>query len=174
MVKDKSKMAFDKYIKIAKKMGATNTIVINASDIVIDSRVLLKCMYGCPTYNKNWTCPSAPNALRPWEFAEILKKYKKGILIHTHDKKLSQDISYNIEVNAFWDGYYLAWSMSDCTMCKRCAYPKDHCRFPKKARPAMQGIGIDVYATVHKFNMPLKPLRTIDEEQNWYSMVLLD
>jgi predicted metal-binding protein len=168
-----SKM-LDRYLKKAKKMGAVHAIAVRASDVVVDPRVLLKCMYGCPTWNRNWTCPSTPKALRPWEFAEILKRYKTGMLIHTHDKKLSQDISFEIERDAFLDGHYLAFSMSDCTMCKECAYPNKNCRFPKKARPAMQGLGIDVYATVRKFGLPLKPLKDHSEPQNWYSLVLLE
>lgn len=165
---------YQKYVDMAKKAGATDVLVIRASDVVVDPRFLLKCMYGCRGWNSNWTCPSAPGALRPWEFENILKRYKHGILIHTHDKKLSQDLSYEIEVNAFWDGFYLSWSMSDCTLCKECAYPSEKCRFPMKARPAMQGVGIDVYATVRKFGLPLRPLRTLEEEQNWYSLVLIE
>ena len=172
--KSKSSGKYAKYVRMARDMGAVNVKVVKASDVVVDPRVLLKCMYGCTGWNSNWTCPSAPNALRPWEFSEILKKYKTGILIHTHDKKLSQDISYEVEVNAFWDGHYLAWGMSDCTMCKECAYPNEKCRFPKKARPAMQGVGIDVYATVRRQGLPVKPLRTREEEQNWYSLVLIE
>lgn len=172
--KKEQKLKYRKYIKMALKMGAQDALVIKTSNIIVDPRVLLKCMYGCKGWNSNWMCPSAPGALRPWEFADIIKRYSVGILIRTNDKKLSQDISYKVEINAFWDGYYLAWGMSDCAICKECAYPTGKCRFPMKARPAMQGVGIDVYATVRKQGLPIKPLRTREETPNWYSLVLIE
>jgi predicted metal-binding protein len=137
---------FDKYIQKAEKMGAIDAVIINSSDIVIDPRTLLKCMYGCETWGKNWTCPSVPNALQ---------------------------ISYELERDAFVDGYYFAFSMSDCDLCKDCKYPEP-CKHPKKARPALQGLGIDVYATVRKQGLPIKTLKSEDEEQNWYSLVLIE
>jgi predicted metal-binding protein len=164
---------FDKYIQKAEKMGAIDAVIINSSDIVIDPRTLLKCMYGCETWGKNWTCPSVPNALRPWEFSDILEHYKTGILIHCDNKRTSQKISYELERDAFVDGYYFAFSMSDCDLCKDCKYPEP-CKHPKKARPALQGLGIDVYATVRKQGLPIKTLKSEDEEQNWYSLVLIE
>lgn len=164
---------FDKYIEKAKDMGALNAVIISSDDIVIDPRALLKCMYGCDTWGKHWTCPSAPGALRPWEFENILNKYRTGILIHCKNKKNSQKISYELERDAFVDGYYFAFSMSDCEICKDCKYP-DPCKKPKKARPAMQGLGIDVFATVRKQGLPIETLTDEDAEQNWYSLVLIE
>lgn len=172
--KSQAHTPYDKYLKLAIDMGANHAVLIKASDVAVDPRVLLKCMYGCTGWNSNWTCPSAPNALKPWDFEKILRKYKTAILIHTHDKKTSQEISYQIEVNAFWDGFYLSWSMSDCTLCPQCSYPAEKCRFPKRSRPAMQGVGIDVYKTVRRLGLPLKPLKTQNDEQNWYSLVLIE
>ena len=163
----------EEYIKKAKQMGALNAMVIDTSDIIIDPRTFLKCMFGCESWNKNWTCPSAPNALKPWEFERILKRYKVGILIHCDTKETSQNISYELERAAFLNGYYFAFSMSDCTLCSVCTYP-NACKYPKKARPSMQALGIDVYATVRKLGLPLETLKDPDESQNWYSLVLIE
>jgi hypothetical protein len=35
-------------------------------------------------------------------------------------------------------------------------------------------VGIDVFKTVHQFDLPLKTLRNEDEEQNWYSAVFIE
>lgn len=158
---------------MALKMGAKDAKIISAEDLVFDPRTLLKCMYGCDDWGKNWTCPSAPNALKPWEAEKLLNKYKHGILIHARDFKLSQDISFQIETQAFFDGYHLAFSMSDCALCENCSFPNP-CRFPHKARPSMQALGIDVFATVKKSGLPLKTLKTKDEIPNCYSLVLLE
>jgi predicted metal-binding protein len=158
---------------MAKKMGAAHAVVIEASGIVLDPRTYLKCMYGCKDWGKNWTCPSAPGAVRPWEFGNILKRYKKAVLVHCRDKKQSQRISMSLEREAFLDGHYFAFSMSDCALCKGCAWPAP-CRKPREARPSMQALGIDVYATARRHGLPISVLRTPGEPQNWYSLVLIE
>jgi predicted metal-binding protein len=161
------------YITDALDQGAKHALIINAKDIVLDPRTMLKCRFGCSGWGHNWTCPSAPGAVTVWEFAQIIKHYKKAMLIHTLDKKLSQSISYAIEQKAYTDGAYFAFSLSDCALCKKCAYPKP-CRAYKKARPAMQAVGIDVFSTVRKHGLLLKTLKSKTEVQNWYSLVLID
>ena len=162
-----------RYTGLALEMGAAHAVAIRASDIVLDPRTYLKCMYGCKDWGHNWTCPSAPGAIKPWDFKNILKRYKSAVLIHCSGKKLSQKISLALEREAFLDGHYFAFSMSDCSLCEHCSHPEP-CRVPKQARPAMQALGIDVYATAKKQNLPLLPLRNENEPQNWYSLVLID
>jgi len=164
---------FENYAKKAIEMGALHAKVIKAEDVVVDPRTYIKCMYGCDTWGKNWTCPSAPGALKPWEFEKILNRYKIAILIHCDKKNLSQKISYELETQAFFDGYYFSFSMSDCALCKTCRYPEE-CKHPHKARPALQGLGIDVYATVRKQGLPIKTLVNKKEKQNWYSIVFIE
>jgi len=161
-----------RYVKFARWAGALDVVLMKATDIVLDPRTILKCQFGCTGWRHNWTCPSAPGALTVWDFARIIKHYKKVLLVHTRDKKLSQNISYEIERQAFLDGYYFAFSLSDCAVCKECCYPKA-CRAPKKARPAMQALGIDVFATARKQGLPIKPLKTKDAQPDWYSLVLI-
>ena len=162
-----------KYVRMAKDMGATHAVAIHARDIVLDPRTYLKCMYGCKDWGHNWTCPSAPGAMKPWDFQNILRRYRHAVLIHCGDKKTSQKIAYAIERQAFLDGRYFAFSMSDCALCERCAHPGP-CRVPRQARPAMQALGIDVFATARKQKLPLVPLKKLNEPQNWYSLVLLE
>ncbi len=162
-----------KYLARALEMGAAHAVAIRASDIVLDPRTYLKCMYGCKDWGKNWTCPSAPGAIKPWDFKNILRRYKTAILVHCADKKTSQKISYALEREAFLDGHYFAFSMSDCSLCEQCAHPEP-CRRPKEARPSMQALGIDVYATAKRRGLPLFPLKDETQPQNWYSLVLLE
>ena len=113
-----------RYIGLALEMGAAHAVAIRASEIVVDMRTYLKCMYGCKDWGHNWTCPSAPGAIKPWDFKNILKRYGSAILVHCSDKKLSQKISYELEREAFLDGHYFAFSMSDCSLCEHCAHPE--------------------------------------------------
>jgi predicted metal-binding protein len=166
-------MDLKQYVLLAKKKGAVHAVLINSREVVLDPRTMLKCRFGCTGWGHNWTCPSAPGAITTWEFAEVIKHYKKALLIHTDSKHLSQAISYKIEQQAYVDGNYFAFSFSDCTICKDCRYPKP-CRAPKKARPAMQAVGIDVFATARKQGLPIKTLKDKSEQANWYSLVLIN
>lgn len=168
---------YDKYLQTAKSLpGVVDALLINPADIVFDSRTYLKCMYGCTGWNNSWVCPSAHGALKPWEAEPIFRKYRAALLLHTHDKKSSHEASFQLESLAYVDGYYFAFSLSDCALCDNgCAYGENKpCRFPQKARPAAQGVGIDVFATARKFGMPIETLADGDKQQNWYSFVFLE
>jgi len=168
-------MQFEKYISMAKEMGAENVVKFDIADIEFDPRVILKCIFGCTTYGKNHTCPFQKSPLTMEEYKQTLLRYKNGIIIHCKDAKVSQHISYEVERQAFLDGYYFAFSLSDCGLCKECSriHNKD-CNVPMKARPAFHAIGIDVFKTVHKFGLPLAVAQTKDDDTNWYSAVFID
>ena len=163
------------YIQKALEMGAKNAVRFEIDDIVFDSRVILKCAFGCADYGKLHSCPYQRSPLSMEEYERIFKKYKWGIIIGCNDKHTSQKISYTIEKELYLKGYPLSFSLSDCGLCKECAKVQDiDCRFPKKARPAFHSVGIDVFATVHKFNLPLYPLKSDTDEENWYSAVFVE
>ncbi len=165
-----------KYIDKALEMGAADAVAFKLEDICFDSRTLLKCMFGCSDWGKNHTCPSRPNNASIAEYKEMLSRFSKGIIIHTHDKKLSQNISLAIEGESFRDGYYFAFSLSDCGLCAGCSAADNlPCRNPKKARPAFHSVGIDVFKTVRALGLPLTTLSDPNtEEQNWYSAVFIE
>lgn len=165
----------DSLLTSAKEQGAVSVVSFAINDIVFDSRTLLKCMFGCGDWGKGHTCPSRPGSLRPWEYEQLFKKFSWGIIVHAHDKKTTQDISFELERQAFFAGRYLAFSMSDCAVCAECAGHKgQECRNVRKARPAFHSVGIDVFATVAKFGLPLCTLKEKTEEQNWFSAVFVE
>lgn len=160
---------------LALTMGAKTAVVFDIQDIVFDSRTILKCMYGCADWSKGLTCPSRPGSLRPWEYEKVLKNYSSGLIVHANDKKISQKVSFAIEREAFLKGYYFAFSMSDCALCAECAgHCNETCNFPDKARPSFHSVGIDVFKTVKKWNLPLKTLQNENEQQNWYSAIFIE
>lgn len=168
-------MNAEKYIKKALELGADDAVGFKIEDIEFDPRTLLKCMYGCGDWGKGNTCPSRPGSLSPWEYEKLFRKYSWGVIIHSKDKRISQDVSFAIESEAFTDGYYFAFSLSDCALCKECAGFKGcGCVNPRKARPAFHSVGIDVFKTVRKFDLPLNTLKSETDEQNWYSAVFIE
>ncbi len=163
------------YVKKAIELGADHAVLFSINDIEFDPRTLLKCMFGCKDWGKGHTCPSRPGSLNPWEYEQIFKKYSWGIIIHSHNKKISQDVSFALESTAFTDGYYFAFSLSDCAICAECGGSKGMgCANPKKARPAFHSVGIDVFKTVRKFGLPINTLKDPSDEQNWYSAVFIE
>jgi len=165
----------DYFRDLAIKLGADHAVIFDINDIVFDPRTYIKCMYGCSDWGKGLTCPSRPGSLKPWEYQIILEKYKWGIIIHSTDKKISQDVSFAIEREAFLKGYYFAFSMSDCAICNECAGHRGmDCVNPRKARPAFHSVGIDVFKTVRKFGLPIETLKDESQVQNWYSAVFIE
>jgi len=164
-----------KYIDLALEMGAKNAVRFEIGDIVFDPRVVLKCIFGCGDFGRNHTCPYQKSPLNMKEYEEIFSRYKWGVIIGCADKPTSQKISFEVERAAFLDGYYFAFSLSDCGLCKECSKIDDEpCRLPAKARPAFHAVGIDVFKTVHKFNLPLAVAQTMESEVNWYSAVFVE
>jgi len=105
----------------------------------------------------------------------LLRKYKHVLIIHSPDKKTAQAAAYAVEKAAYFDGDVMGFSMSDCAICGNCAGREGKaCRDVKRARPSFHSVGIDVFATVQKLGLPLRPLREEGEAQNWYAAVWLN
>ena len=164
-----------KYLDMAKEMGAKNAIKFKIEDIVFDPRVALKCIFGCSDFGRGHTCPYQRSPLTMKEYEEIFSRYSWGIIIGCNDKSLSQKISFEIERVCFLDGYYFAFSLSDCGLCKTCSKVNgEECRLPAKARPAFHSIGVDVFKTVGQLGLPLYVAKDKDAEVNWYSAVFVE
>ena len=166
----------NKLIAKAEEMGIDDVVLFTIEQIAFDNRTLLKCMFGCDDWGEGHTCPSRPGSLKPWEYKKIFEEYSWGLIVHSHDKAQAQKVSFELERMAFLEGYYFAFSLSDCALCKECAgHNEKECRFPKKARPAFHSVGIDVFKTVRNFDLPIATLEEGEEEkQNWYSAIFVE
>jgi len=165
----------EKYIKMAKSYGADNVVAVTPDDIVFDGRTILKCMFGCKDWGKGCTCPSRAGFPALKELRKLLQKYKTVLIIHSHDKKTAQNASLAIENEAYLDGDALVFSMSDCALCTECAgRTGESCRNVMCARPSFHSVGIDVFTTAKNLGLPLYPLRSENDVQNWYSAVWLN
>jgi predicted metal-binding protein len=164
-----------RYVDLALSFGAQDVVTFASGDIVFEPRTILKCMFGCEDWGRGPTCPSRPGSLMPWEYEPLLRRYRWGLIVHAREKKVAQEASFAVERAAFLDGFYLAFSLSDCARCTDCVGLKGSpCADPKRARPAFHSVGIDVFATVHRFGLPLQTLAEADEPQNWYSAVFVE
>ena len=81
-----------------------------------------------------------------------------------------------VEAAAFKSGMRFAagFTGGECVLCERCVDNKlsDPCRHPFRARPAMEGVGIDVIQTAENAGLPIH--LSSSEKVLWTGLVLLE
>jgi len=171
----------------ALELGAAGAEIIRADQLVVDERVRLKCSIPrCLRAGETPNCP--PDAPDLDLVRKAFARYSHGILIKTlvepiedyapgsskdnggTDRSLlfhqkTAKIVYDIERLAYQHGYALAMGLGGGS-CKDylchglvCQFKDSgRCRFPLKARPAMEAMGIDVVDIIGKVGWNAYPL----------------
>jgi predicted metal-binding protein len=169
----------ERYRELALQAGASAAACIPASDVIIDERVRLKCVVPrCIRAGETPNCPPyAPDldlirrALGRFAWAILFKcnvepleayapgrgttKAEQRRVLSFHQK--SGEVVYALERQAYKDGYHLAMGLGggSCKdyLCQGqiCQFlDSGRCRFPQRARPAMEAMGIDVVALINQ------------------------
>jgi len=182
------KQDLDNFRQKALDFGASLAQIVPAEWAEVDERVRLKCAISlCPNYGRNIYCP--PHGFEPEFMRKALSRYSWAILFaldvippeHFADPTLHHElgikwmkktieIAGRVETLAFSNGYYLALGLcqASCleTLCnqERCRLlDGSKCPYPLKARPSIEGLGIDVFALVTKAGWDIYPIyRSID------------
>jgi predicted metal-binding protein len=83
--------------KLALNMGYPEAKVIPADNVVVEDRVRLKCMVGCPHYGKGLRCPPYTPSID--EFRKILNDYSFAMVIKLKQPEISNEIKskYNLD-----------------------------------------------------------------------------
>ncbi len=76
--------------EIALEMGCPEAKVISADDVVVEDRVRLKCIVGCPYYGKGLRCP--PYTPSVDEFRKMLNDYSFAMVIKVKPQEISDEI----------------------------------------------------------------------------------
>jgi predicted metal-binding protein len=175
-----------------KNEGASEVRLIPAKSIVVDERVRLKCQIPlCDTYGRNLMCP--PNLPSIEDFRRALERFSRAILIQVSASipeqsggKLSEDVfgpanKLHELVNkgekmAFEGGLHFATGLIGgcCRLCEECVavQGETRCRFPFKARPSMEAMGIDVFSTLEKVRLPVSGL-PVRNRVTWTGIILI-
>ncbi len=171
----------------ALELGAAGAEIVKADQLVVDERVRLKCSIPrCLRAGETPNCP--PHAPDLDLVRKALARYTYGILIKTlvepledyvpgktkdnggTDRSLlfhkkTADIVYEIERLAYRHGYALAMGLGggSCKdyLCRGlvCQFmDSGRCRFPLRARPAIEALGIDVVDIIGKVGWNAYPL----------------
>ena len=180
----RSDHGLEAYCQKAVANGATHALVTEGRQIITAPWALWRCQFGCTDYGKYYSCPPCTPTIE--QTRQMLDSYNRVILLHLQwslGRRGEQEIKgymenvVALEQQLELDGFYRAFSMltGRCLFCKECALTRNHpCSFPKKARPAMEGCGIDIYQTAHRLGLPMYPLRHADDVRNIYCLVLVD
>jgi predicted metal-binding protein len=175
-----------------KEQGASAAVLLNACDIVVDERVRLKCRVPlCDSYHRNLMCP--PYVPTVAEFRDVLNRYTMAILIQVSAdlemtcenapteevfipaKKLHELVNFG-EKEVFAAGFRFAAGFIGgcCRLCDECVAVDGgtRCRFPFKARPSMEAMGIDVMATAEKAGLSIDSF-PINSRVTWTGLILL-
>lgn len=174
----------ERYCQYAIKLGADEARVIDASKIPVEDAVAFKCRVPqCFGYSTCAQCP--PHAPKPAEIRQLLKGYSFGVLfvcrvsskllkLDRNDKERMAafrnilEIVSKLESAAFYDGHYLAvgFGAGSCfsSLCDAklgCEVLEGgKCRFPLKARPSMEAVGMDVYNLIALSGWEIYPYGT--------------
>ena len=162
----------EKYLTLLKEKGADLAIIIDPRSVVTVPWTIYKCKFGCNSYGKNRCCP--PSAPSYKETQAILDCYTKGILFRTHAVNTVNALAVEMARELFLDGYYkaIAFGDGDCSRCSKCN--TESCNFPGKAVPSMEASGIDVFATVRNNGLEINTLRSREEPQNHFGLILVE
>ena len=180
-----------KVIDTLRKKGASEVKLINASDVIVDERVRIKCQIPiCETYGKNLMCPPYLPSVK--EFRAALAHYDKALLVQLsvplHKKtkgrtkaifdpaRVLHELVNLGERLCFESGYRFATGLIGgcCRLCEECIVmePEGHCRHPFRARPSMEAMGIDVIGTLEKTGLPILRFPVTDNV-TWTGLILL-
>jgi len=164
----------EKYIRLANNLRMTNAKIISPEQIFFDIRAILKCRWGCEDFfQQTIRCDTRDTTYQ--ERVEMIKRYSHILLVQSHDARALSSAVLELERTAFLDGYYFAFAIRFCNLCKACAVKEGNpCPTPDKVRPCDQSFGIDVYKTVRNLGLPCEVLQSKDTVQNRYGFVLID
>jgi predicted metal-binding protein len=152
--------------------GAIRAEIISPSDVATASWVRWKCQFGCGGYGSTLMCP--PHAPAPEETRKMLDEYRTGILFEgTYGN--TKKIAVRMEREIFLSGFQKALGLGagPCRLCPSCAMGEG-CRNPDRARPSMEACGIDVFTTVRKHGFSIEVVKTRDDPQHYFGLVLID
>lgn len=190
---ERLKVSLERYRLKAIELGASDAKVIPANWVVVDERVRMKCFVPrCPRVGESPNCP--PYTPEPDVVRNALGKYSWAVFIRTDVEPLRdympkrggsaeerlRALSFHAENGrivceleglAFKDGYYLALGLGGGS-CKDylcggqvCQFlDSGRCRFPLRARPSMEAMGIDVFALINKVGWQVFPVAFTEED----------
>jgi predicted metal-binding protein len=151
---------------------AVSSKFIDPKSIVVGHWPRLKCQYGCSAYGRTLCCP--PYAPEPDETKKIIADFNIGLLVRFKSYKGLTKTIVQMEREVFLKDYHkvISFGAGPCNLCEECSLSQ--CKFPKLVRPSMEGCGIDVYTTARNNDYPIHALKSKDDQENCYGLILIE
>ncbi len=157
-----------------QKSSVIDARIISPSDVETAAWVRLKCQFGCNGYGQCLVCP--PFTPTPQQMRTVLDAYSRALLLHFAPEAETKAIVVDLEREFFLRGAWKAFGLGagPCYFCEECNVEEQECRYPKRARPAMEACGIDVFSTAKKTGFPIEVVRTKRQCPDYYGLILVD
>lgn len=165
--------------------GFTDFKWIAPDQIVVAQWVRMKCMFGCPNYGRKGACP--PQTLSVSDCERFFSEFSDAVVFHL---RLQNDIAeeritryrktalklVELERKVFLAGFEKAYMLlfGGCYICQECTGERSLCKFPEKARPAPEGLAVDVFSTVKKLGYPISVLTESKQAADRYVFLMVD
>ncbi len=173
----------DAWCAHAVRLGADAATVIAATDVVAAEWVRMKCLFGCDEPGVHRTCP--PNLPPVATTLRLLAEYHRAVLLEVGpivgnefsdpEARRLNDAALALERDLFLVGYHKVWTMGagPCDLCESCSEGKN-CPSPEKARPSLEGCGVDVFTTVRNAGRTIEVVRDEGDEYRFFALSLVD
>ena len=151
-------MTYEQLKAIAEESGFSACASLSIQTIELKPEVRDMCAANtCGMYGKRWSCPPGCGTLE--ECAAQLKGRSMGILVQTIGEiEDSFDFEAMMEIEADHKEHFTAMyaalraagadvtaiGAGCCTVCPKCSYPDEPCRFPDKKVTSMEAYGMVV------------------------------
>jgi predicted metal-binding protein len=158
---------------------------IKTENIIVSQWVRMKCMYGCPDYGRNASCP--PNVPSVAECRQFFNDYTTAAIFHfekslekpedraTWSKQVNQNL-LKLERDLFLKGHQKVFLlfMDCCRICTDCPGIRTECKSAKLARPSPESMAVDVFSTVRQCGFPIEVLADYTQAMNRYAFLLVE
>ncbi len=158
---------------------------ISGAMVQVRQWVRMKCRFGCESYGHKGACPPVLPEIA--ECREFFAEYEHILVLRIATRLAQPEDRHawsratnlkllDLERAVFLAGYPKAFLlfMDDCQVCAKCAGSREDCTSPEKARPCVEGMGVDVFATVRALGFPIRVLTDYADEMNRYAFLMVE
>ena len=153
----KNERDFAQYLaELAKACGFTAVSPLDVAALEFLPEVREMCAADrCRHYNKSWACPPACGDIS--ECRRHIGRYKNAILVQTvasledaldGEGMMEAEARHRENFAKMYERLrkeypnMLALGAGGCSLCEKCGYPDEPCRFPDKMTSSMEGYGM--------------------------------
>lgn len=158
---------------------------ITPEQIVVAQWVRMKCMFGFPNYGHKGTCPSQTPSVPASE--RFFNEYKNGVVFHfsLQNDKSEERIKWyretatkliELETKVFLAGFERAYMLlfGGCYLCVDCSGERSQCKLPEMARPAPEGLAVDVFSMVKNVGNQISVKKDLSQAADRFVMLMVD